>query len=280
VTRLRGAGTGRYNRAVARIRLVALDLDGTLLHAGNRIADEDAQAVRDAVAAGVHVVLSTSRWFTLALTTAEALGIPDPLICHNGALVKTPAGEELAHHRIDGPTAEAIVREAEDAGVEPVVTVDDVTYWGTARTDVDPARFPAGMVVERDIARRVRNGCTAFLFFGERNVRAMLERLDGRYAGGLNLAWGYSETYPPYLNVVRREANKGAALLAVCERLGVGPDDALAMGDAAPDLEMLRVVGWPVAMGNAPEEVRREARAVAPSNREGGVAWAVRELVL
>lgn len=274
-----GAGSG-YNRAVARIRLVALDLDGTLLHAGNRIAEEDAQAVRDALAAGVHVVLSTSRWFTLALATAEPLGLRDPLICHNGALVKTPAGEELLHHRIDGATAEAIVREALDAGVEPVVTVDDVTYWGTSRGDVDPARFPAGMVAERDVARRVRDGCTAFLFFGERNVRAMLGRLDGRYADRLNLAWGYSETYPPYLNVVRREANKGAALLAVCARLGVDPKDALAMGDAAPDLEMLRVVGWPVAMGNAPEEVRREARAVAPSNREAGVAWALRELVL
>lgn len=265
---------------MTRLRLVALDLDGTLLHAGNRIADEDAQAVRDAIAAGVHVVLSTSRWFTLALTTAQALGIPDPLVCHNGALVKTPDGEELAHHRIDGATAEAIVREALEAGVEPVVTVDDVTYWGTSRGDVDPSRLPAGMVAERDVAGRVRNGCTAFLFFGERSVRAMLERLDGRYAGELNLAWGYSETYPPYLNVVRREANKGAALLTVCERLGVDPKDALAMGDAAPDLEMLRVVGWPVAMGNAPEDVRRHARAIAPSNREAGVAWAIRELVL
>ncbi len=269
-----------YNRAVARLRLVALDLDGTLLHAGNRIADEDAQAVRDAVAAGVHVILSTSRWFTLALTTADALGIRDPLICHNGALVKTRDGEELVHHRIDGPTAEAIVREAVEAGVDPVVTVDDVTYWGTSRTDVDPSRFPAGMVAERDVAARVRGGCTAFLFFGERGVRVMLERLDGRHAGELNLAWGYSETYPPYLNVVRREANKGAALLAVCRRLGVDPKDALAMGDAAPDIEMLRVVGWPVAMGNAPEEVKRVARAVAPSNREAGVAWAIRELAL
>lgn len=269
-----------YNRSVARIRLVALDLDGTLLHAGNRIADEDARAVREAVAAGVHVILSTSRWFTLALTTADALGIPDPLICHNGALVKTRDGEELLHHRIDGATAQAIVREAAAAGVDPVVTVDDVTYWGTSRTDVDSSRFPAGMVVERDIVGRVRNGCTAFLFFGERGVRAMLERLDGRYAGELNLAWGYSETYPPYLNIVRREANKGAALLAVCRRLDVDPKDALAMGDAAPDIEMLRVVGWPVAMGNAPEEVRRAARAVAPSNREAGVAWAIRELVL
>ncbi len=277
---MRPAAVSRYNRAVARIRLVALDLDGTLLHAGNRIAEEDAQAVRDAVAAGVHLVLSTSRWLTLALATAEPLGLRDPLICHNGALVKTPAGEELLHHRIDGAIAEAIVREAADAGVEPVVTVDDVTYWGTSRAEVDPSRFPPGMVVERDVARQVRNGCTAFLFFGDRSVRAMLDRLDGRYADALNLAWGYSETYPPYLNVVRREANKGAALLAVCARLGVDPKNALAMGDAAPDLAMLRVVGWPVAMGNAPEDVRRQARVVAPSNKEAGVAWAIRELVL
>lgn len=259
---------------------MALDLDGTLLHAGNRVADEDAYAVRAALEAGVRVVLSTSRWFTLALTTAEALGIPDPLICHNGALVKAPSGEELLHHRIDGATAEDVVREAATAGADPVVTVNDVTYWGTSRSDVDPARFPAGMTVATDIVDRVRHGCTAFLFFGERAVQAMRQRLDGRYEDRLNVAWGYSETYPPYLNIVHRDANKGAALLAVCGRLGIGPEDALAMGDAAPDLEMLRVVGWPVAMGNAPEEVRREARVVAPSNREGGVAWAIRALVL
>ena len=75
-------------------------------------------------------------------------------------------------------------------------------------------------------------------------------------------------------------ADKGRALRLVCEQLGVPLEEAMAVGDAAPDVAMFDVAKVGVAMGNAPEDVQAQADAVAPSNLEGGVAWAIRRFVL
>ena len=101
-----------------------------------------------------------------------------------------------------------------------------------------------------------------------------------RYAGVLNLAYGYSETFPPYLNIVHAGADKGRALQLVCEHVGVPLAEAMAIGDAAPDLPMMRAAGVGLAMGNAPHEVKAQADAVGPSNIDDGVAWAIRAFAL
>jgi hydroxymethylpyrimidine pyrophosphatase-like HAD family hydrolase len=94
------------------------------------------------------------------------------------------------------------------------------------------------------------------------------------------MAWGYSATFPIYLNIVHGRADKGRALALVGEQVGVPLADAMAIGDAAPDLEMMRVAGLSVAMGNAPDEVKAQVDVVGPGNREDGVAWAIRAFAL
>ena len=76
-----------------KARLVALDLDGTLLDRGNVISDGNTAAVREAVAAGIHIVFATSRWYVLAKRSADMLGVTAPIICHNGALVRSPVDD-------------------------------------------------------------------------------------------------------------------------------------------------------------------------------------------
>ncbi len=83
-----------------------------------------------------------------------------------------------------------------------------------------------------------------------------------------------------YLNIVHGGADKGKALALVCEHVGVPLSEALAIGDAAPDLEMMRVAGLSMAMGNAPDEVKAQVDVVGPGNVEDGVAWAIREFAL
>ena len=96
----------------------------------------------------------------------------------------------------------------------------------------------------------------------------------------LNLAFGYSESFPPYLNIVHADADKGRALELVCAHVGVPMAEAMAIGDAAPDLPMMRAAGVGMAMGNAPDDVKAQADVVGPSNIDDGVAWAIREFVL
>lgn len=264
-----------------KVRLVALDLDGTLLHGGNRVSEGDAAAVRRAVAAGVHVVFATSRWYTLAKRTADLLGVTSPIICHNGAMIRDPRdGTKLLELTVPAEAAREIAALADNGRFETMATVDDVTYLLTHRPDVDAAKLPQGMVLTRRIADHVADGCEAFLFFGQEAVDGVRGALGDRYAGVLNLAWGYSRTFPPYLNIVHADANKGRALRMVCERVGVPLAEAMAIGDAAPDLEMMKVAGISVAMGNAPDDVKAQVDAVAPGNQDDGVAWAIGEYCL
>lgn len=264
-----------------KVRLIAIDLDGTLLTKGNTVSDGNAAAVREAVAAGVHIVLATSRWYLLAKRTADALGITSPIICHNGAMVRSPIdGARLLDLRIPADAAADIAAIADAERYEGMVTVDDVTYLITQRPGVDPARLPPGMVPAERLSGRVVGGAEGFLFFGRDAVVGLRARLGSKYDGVLNLAWGYSATFPMYLNIVHARADKGRALALVCDHLGVLLADAMAIGDAAPDLEMMRVAGLSMAVGNAPDDVKARVDVVGPDNRDDGVAWAIRTFAL
>ncbi|HXH20548.1 MAG TPA: Cof-type HAD-IIB family hydrolase [Dehalococcoidia bacterium] len=261
------------------IRLIALDLDGTLLSPENRVSDEDAAAVREAVAAGAQVVLATARWHAAAGRTAALLGLDGFIISHNGALVRSrDDGEELFHHRIEQALASEIAEFLDAASGDAYVTVNDSTYVRSQR--LGNPRMPAGIELTASLRPHVTAPATAFLVFGRDAVRSTVERFSGYHGSALNLAEGFSDSFPGYLNIVHALADKGAALRAVCEHQSISPLQAMAIGDAAPDIPMLKSAGIGVAMGNAPEAVKAAADAIAPSNSESGVAWAIRRYVL
>lgn len=264
-----------------KVRLIALDLDGTLLSRASTVSDGNAAAVREAVAAGVHIVLATSRWFTLAKRTADALGIVSPIICHNGAVVRSPVDDaRLLELKIPFEAAREIAELADAERYEGMVTAGDTTYLISKIPNIDPARLPSGMVQTARLLDHVTGDVEGFLFFGEDAVQGVRGRLAEKYEGALNFAWGYSATFPMYLNIVHGGADKGKALALVCEHVGVALEDAMAIGDAAPDLEMMRVAGLSMAMGNAPDDVKAQVDVVGPGNVDDGVAWAIREFAL
>ncbi len=264
------------------IRLVALDLDGTLLGPDFRVSEADGKAVVAARDKGVQIVLSTSRWYGLAQRTARRLELPAPLICHNGAHIREPNdGADLLHVRIPQDAARQIAAFCDDGGFETYTTVDGITYMRTRmEAQIDPQRLPKDMRLAKTHAEHVVGDATGFVVFGEEAVRGLVDTFAGRYAGVLAFPVGVSETSQPYVTVTAAGADKGAALRLVCQHVDVAPEEAMAVGDAAPDLAMFEVAATGVAMGNAPEDVKRKADAVAPSNTEGGVAWALRRFVL
>ena len=276
-----GGGAAGKGGARRRVGLIALDLDGTLMRKDHTVSEANASAVHDAVAAGIHIVLATSRWYVLAKRTADLLGIHSPIICNNGAMVRDPAdGARLLDLRIGADAARDIASVADELRCEGMVTVDDATYVVTARAGMGSAAAAIGMVIVERLAAHASGGAESFLFFGRETVDAMLARVGPAYGAQLNLATGYSETFPPYLNIVHGDADKGRALVLVCEHAGVPIEESMAIGDAAPDLEMLRVAGVSMAMGNAPDEVKSQVDVVGPSNEDDGVAWAIREFAL
>jgi len=262
------------------IRLIALDLDGTLLNPAFRVSEEDQAAVAAARERGVRVSLNTARWYGLAQRTARKLELDTPLVCHNGAHIKLPNdGPELLHLQIPADVAKEIAAHCDTHGFEAYSTIDGVTYMRSPR-DIDPARLPQDMRLENDHASRVNGPVTGFVVFGEDAVPSLVDRFADAYAGELEFPVGASEGVTPYVSIGAAGADKGRALRLVCEHLDIPPEESLAIGDAAPDVPMFEVAATGVAMGNAPDDVKAAADATAPPNTESGVAWAIRRFVL
>lgn len=265
-----------------KYRLVALDLDGTLLNSSLKLSDGNAAMLRRAIDAGVLVVLATSRWFGLAKRTADRLELTTPIISSNGALAKLPSdGSELLHLQVDADAAREIVAAGDDAGWEMYTTVGDATYM-KMRAGVIPERLPAGLrVAERQSDHLDEGQPTCVMAFGPDAVKEIetkyVPNLDGRVHFSINYPGG---GLPPYWVMTHPDADKANALKVVCEHLAVAPEEAVAMGDSESDLGMLGWAGLGVAMSNGSDAAKRAAIHIAPTNDADGVAWAIERFVL
>ena len=263
------------------VRLIALDLDGTLLNSAVKVSKRNAEAVKRALDAGVKVVLATARWYLLAKSNAEHLGIDTPLICNNGAVVKRPQdGDELLHLRLDQELARDVTALADERGWETFTTIEDATYM-RMRPGIIPERLPAGLRISEHQAEEVARGQpTAVLVYGEEAVNEISQRFlpafDGRASFSLNRPVGL----PHYVILTHPDAGKASALEIVCNDLDVPLSEVMAMGDSESDLDMLRRAGLGIAVNNSPDEVKRAALHIAPTNDADGVAWAIERFVL
>ncbi len=265
---------------MSRYRLIALDLDGTLLNSSLRVSDTNAEALKRAIDEGVQVVLATSRWFGLAKRTADRLGITAPIICSNGAEVRDPQGRELLHLTLDPEGARAVVTAGDDENWEMFTTVGPATYM-KMRPGIIPEKLPAGLrIADRQSDHLDESAPTCVQVFGNDAVEAVAERFAPRYGDRIRFSFNRPVGLPHYVVLTHPAADKARALEIVCQDLGVAREDAIAMGDSESDLAMLRWAGLGIAMRNSPDEVKKEALHVAPSNDEDGVAWAVLRFLL
>jgi len=266
---------------VSGIKLIALDLDGTLLNTALKVSERNAEAVKRALDAGVKVVLATSRWYRLAKRNADRLGIDTPLICNNGAVVKRPQdGGELLHLRLDQELARDVTALADERGWETFTTIEDTTYM-RMRPGIIPERLPAGLrVSERQAEEVARGQPTAVLVFGEEAVNEISQRFLPAFDGRAQFSLNRPPLYPHYVILTHPDADKASALEMVCRELDVPLNDVMAMGDSESDLKMLRLAGLGIAVDNSPDDVKRAALHIAPANDADGVAWAIEQFVL
>jgi Cof subfamily protein (haloacid dehalogenase superfamily) len=266
---------------MAAYKLIALDLDGTLLDSSLKLSEGNGEALRAAMGKGVQVVLATSRWYGLALRTAARLEIQTPLICSNGAIVKRPTdGAELMHLYVDPELAREVVTLADDSGWEMYTTIGDATYM-KMRPGIIPEKLPAGLrVADRQSDHLGEAAPTSVLVFGADGVTEITSRFMAEYQARARFSVNRPVNSAHYVVLTNPAAEKATGLRLVCEELGVAPDEAIAMGDSESDLEMLRMSGLGIAMGNSPDEVKKAVLHVAPTNDENGVAWAVERFIL
>ena len=257
-------------------RLVVLDIDGTLIDGNLVLHPRTRDAVR-AAAARLPVILATGRMYRSALPWARELRVKEPLVCYQGALVREqPHGEEpgavLFEEGLEpAPARSAIdIARAHDWHVQAYV--DDQLFCEQDRPEAHLyariAQVPINFV--EDLATLVANGCTKVVCVSDDPgiidacVHALVEGLGARARVTRSLAI--------FVEVVSPRVNKALAIERVCSRLGLSLRDAVAVGDAPNDAEMLAGAGCGVAVRSARPEVLAVADATCADPDQAGVA--------
>lgn len=240
------------------IKLIALDMDGTLLNEKEEISEGNYKAIQEAQAKGVHVVLSTGRSILTCGKYAESLNLSSYLVTVNGSEIWDCSGNL---HERNILHAEYIQMMWEWANQNKTY------YWAVATDKVWRNQMPDDIFAHTWLK---------FGFdFSDDSVReTILQRLLS------NQQLEVSNSSPTNIEINAVGVNKANGLLHVCERLGISMDEVIAMGDSLNDIEMIKAVGCGVAMGNAQNEVKKAADWITDTNEEDGVAKAIRYWVL
>ena len=263
------------------IRLVAIDLDDTLLTPDLRIAPACREAVQAVRARGVQVVLATGRMFCSAAPYARQLGLgaETPIIAYNGGLVQTLGGELWVHEPVPLPEARELARYAINRGLCLNLYINDTLYVQELGPHVAYYVSIAGVQAHPvgDLLAFLQAPPTKMLIVDEaERIEALLPELREAFAGRLDVA----RSKPRYIEVTAPGVSKGRALAAVAARLGVPAEQVMAIGDGENDAPMLRWAGLGVAVANAMPAAKAAADVLTLSNAEGGVGAALRRYVL
>lgn len=262
------------------IRLVAIDVDDTLINHQLEISAANVEAIRAIMDKGIIVTLATGRMHRSAVPFARQLGMPEdqPIITYNGAMTRTLAGAMLNHIPIRADVVLDTVALAREGAWTLNLYHDDLLFVASMNSYVKDyevlSGVPAQVVGPLDtFVQQGNDEVSKLLVIGEPEDTAnRLEIIKDQLGSRAEVV----RSRPHFIEITDREANKGVALARLAQQLGVSADEVLAIGDSGNDVAMFRFAGTSVAMGNAQAAVREQAAFVTGSNDESGVAQALR----
>ena len=277
------------DRVKPPIRLVAIDIDGTLLDPEFQISRRNRTALHAAHESGIEIMLATGRRHDYALPVVRELGIPAWLISSNGALVRSSAGETFYADRLPASVARKLILHMNEFRANAVLTFD--------RQGHDALILECEHTLKGNISRWIEKNAAHIQYVSplenaliEDPIQAMYcgkveemkvahERLGrAEFAGEITVVrtqYDYRDLC--ILDVLNRACTKGHALRRWAEHHGIPREQIMAIGDNYNDLEMLEFAGLPVIMANASEELRQSGWEVTASNAESGVADALEQ---
>ncbi|MBH0162534.1 MULTISPECIES: Cof-type HAD-IIB family hydrolase [Fictibacillus] len=283
------------------MKLIAIDMDGTLVNRQLKVTKENSETIKEAVNDGHHVVIATGRSYDEAKHTLEDADLHLPLICVNGAEIRSEGWEILSSIPLKFEQYEDIkkILDEEDIYYELYtskgtftdnrekayeVMKDIVLTSNPEATDDDVQkaalrRFRLGLVsVVGDFDKLLsENGIEVYKFLAFSADTAKLQRAFQHLKSVESLA--VSASADNNLEITNSEAQKGVAVKRYAELKGISLTDTMAIGDNYNDVSMLEVAGFPVAMGNAVDEVKEMAAFVTKENDESGVSFAIKKFL-
>jgi len=273
------------------VRVIAVDIDGTLIDSTLDVPAANLQALRRAHEAGVHIVLVTGRRHRFAMPVAQQLGFEFCLISSNGAITRSTMGKlhfaemlprsiahRLCEHMAEFSGCTVLTFDTEERGALVVERSDELA--SNIQRWIDKNRMyieevtPITAALTRDPVQAMFCGTI------KRMAPAEIRLNDGAFRGEISvLKTQYEQRDLCILDVLRYGCSKGSALARWAAHLGIPRSQVMAIGDNYNDIEMLEFAGLPFVMANASEDLKRNGWPITLDNEACGVAAAVDEVL-
>jgi hypothetical protein len=274
------------------VRLIALDIDGTLLNSTWQVPEENRSAIAAAVERGIEVALVTGRRYDFAMQVAEKIGGPLTMIVNNGALIRSSDGETHLRNLLPRTIAERVLEltrpwregtavifdrpQAKQLMLEELNPGDTLRYAYYARNlEYIGLAAPLESCLTEDPIQVMFSGEIAEMRAAEAILR------NAEFAGEVRLAvTKYEHKNFAMIDVIHPSVTKGVALSEWTATRGISREEVLAIGDNHNDLEMLEFAGIPVVMGNGVAALKVFGWHETSSNDQAGVAAAIEQFAL
>lgn len=260
------------------IKLIAIDLDGTLLNSKSQVSPRTEAALKEAIAAGAQIVIATGKTRYAINGLVEKLGINAPAICMQGLITYSGDGKIMHETKIDPTLARQVITFGEDRGFFMIGYNGSHIYFRRENKEVEEALLTRYHEPNAEIVGALQNmadtpGFNKVIAVGEpRAVKALRWQLGMQIGGAGRLM---QAGVPQMVEILPPNASKGTALKQLLKDLRIAPENVMALGDAENDLEMIQLAGVGVLMGQADPKFREHADYVTADLDHDGVAEAI-----
>lgn len=258
-----------------KVKLLALDIDGTVLDSQGQINDDVLNCLNEIRAQGIKVLLATGRRFISTVEIIKQLQIDQPIITHNGALIFDIAKKRKIYDQtLDNEYVKLLFDNVDEELDLYLDSDNDVLYYR------DPKQFwgqqyikNSQVKVEKIAISRLNNRCIHRLVItgDQENILTYLQRFNLKLKQMRHIMFRSPNYDTFFTEILHAQASKGAALAHLCQHYNISSTEVMAFGDDVNDLEMIKWAGFGVAMGNAVAELKQVADFVTSDNDQGGL---------
>lgn len=262
-----------------QIKLIASDMDDTLLNHDNKISERNAKAIRAALDKKLVVLIATGRMYVSARPYALDLGLDVPLVTYNGALVKgSKSGEVFYEHKMKLETAQEVLDYCKEKGyymqvyIGDEIRVKERTKWSLMYTQISgiqTTEMGEAIYTAEEAPYKILVMTESGDF--EKGWKDFAEK----FAGKLDV----TSSRDNFLELMEPGVNKWEAVKAVAASYGIKPEEVMCIGDSNNDVLMIKNAGIGVAVGNAKDSVKQHAKIVTASNNDDGVAMVIEAIL-